>query len=378
MNRNQLIFLLLILAVVGSAGLILVKRKKESWDMTEARMGDKVFAKFQPNEVAAIHIKGNNELHLVHQGDLWRVRERNDYPANFHQISDTLIKLKDLKVVEADKAGPTDLGRVNLDEPGHGPASGTLVEFMDAQGNVINSLFVGKKHLREGESTTMLNKGEADGCYILLPSDPTEVLLISDPLGNLQPSPEAWLNKDFFKVEKPKSISLTATNTEASWTLTRDNEKAAWTLADAKPGESLDAAKAGLAGDALIAPRFTDIAPASSVTLDNPTLLRIDTFDGFSYTMKIGQRTPDGNCYMTVAVAAPNLKAGDRTLQEKFKQEQALAPWVYLVGSWIVDSAVCDRSQLMVGSTADNIIDKPRPARATNELERGWTPRVIQ
>ena len=83
-------------------------------------MGDKVLPDFRPNDVAAIHIKGGSEINLVHKNDLWRVAERNDYPANFGKISDLLIKLQDLKVMEAETVGPSQLARVNLDEPGQG------------------------------------------------------------------------------------------------------------------------------------------------------------------------------------------------------------------------------------------------------------------
>ena len=91
MNRKQLILLLLVLAIIGGAGLVLLNRNKESWAEPEAKMGEKVLPNFQPNAVAAIHIKGGSDLNLVHKNDIWRVQERDDYPANFHQISDMLI-----------------------------------------------------------------------------------------------------------------------------------------------------------------------------------------------------------------------------------------------------------------------------------------------
>jgi len=197
------------MAIIGGAGLVLLKRNQESWAVPEAKMGDKVLSNFQPNDVAAIHIKGGADLNLVHKNDLWRVQERNDYPANFHQISDLLIKLKDLKVVESETVEPSELGRVNLDEPGHGSESGTLVEFKDGKGKVLAALLLGKKHIPES-SPSPFNRGTPDGRYILLPSDPKDVLLISEALTSLEPNAQQWLSRDFFKVEKMKSISVTA------------------------------------------------------------------------------------------------------------------------------------------------------------------------
>src|SRR5580698_658884 len=109
MNQKQLILVLVALALVGSAGLVLFKQHQESWNQPGARMGDKVLPDFRPNDVAAIHIKGASDVNLVHKNDLWRVSERSDYPANFGKISDLLIKLQGLKVVEADTVGASQL-----------------------------------------------------------------------------------------------------------------------------------------------------------------------------------------------------------------------------------------------------------------------------
>src|SRR5665213_3411377 len=128
MNRNQLILILVVLAVIGGAGLVLLNHNKESWVAPEAKMGGKVLPTFQPNDVAAIHIKGVSDLNLVRKNDIWRVQERGDYPANFGDIRDVLIKLQDLKVVQSEMVGPSQLSRVELNEPGKGSGTGTLVE----------------------------------------------------------------------------------------------------------------------------------------------------------------------------------------------------------------------------------------------------------
>lgn len=385
MNRNQVILILVVLAIVGSAGLILVKRHQESWDLPETKMGDKVLPHFQPNDVAAIHIKGTSDLNLVLMDNLWRVQERDGYPANFHQISDVLIKLKDLKVVEGDGVAAADLSHFNLAEPGQGPGSGTLVEFKDAQGRVLDSLLLGKKHLRQQtDSRALVGNGEPDGCYILLPGDPKEVLLISDPLSSLVPNPAAWLSRDFIKVDHVKSIAMTSPNTNDSWKISRDTEKSPWILAGARPGEILDETKASRAASALVSPRFADVLLSntpSATGLDQPRLVTIATFDNLTYTLRVGAKTSAGNYCMTVAVAAENPGAADKTVTEKLRQEQALAQHVYTVGSWILDPLVHDRAQFMQGYRDENataVAPAPVEKGATNSMNSGWTPRVIQ
>jgi hypothetical protein len=378
MNLKQLILLLIMLAVIGSAGLILYHRNQDSWAVPEARMGDKVLPDFQPNHVAAIHIKGALDLNLAHENDGWRVRERHNYPANFHQISDVLIKLKSLKVVEADTAEPSDLARVNLAGPGTENGGGTLVEFKDAQGQVTSTLLVGKKHIHEQNDSahSFIIGGTPDGCYVLLPGDPKDVLLISDPLSSLQANPQTWLNKDFFKADKIRSISLASPNAEDSWKLAREDESSSWALADGKPGEVLNAGRISSAANTLVSPRFVDVTVSNdpaATGLERPKVVTIETFDHFTYMLKVGNKSPDGNYYMTVSVTAEiSAGNGDGKLRDKLKQEQALAPWIYTMSSWILEPLVAGRAQLLANGG-----EASRPAGASGKGSSGWTPHVI-
>src|SRR5262245_14814311 len=148
MNRKQFIILLLALAVISTAGLLVLNRHKQSWSVREAKVGEKLLPNFRPNEVAAIHIKSALDLNIENKDGVWRVRERGNYPANYEHIKNLLIRIKDIKVVQSDDIGPSQRPRIELAEPGTGTGSGTLIEFRDAQGNVLDSLLVGKRHMR--------------------------------------------------------------------------------------------------------------------------------------------------------------------------------------------------------------------------------------
>jgi len=396
MNRKQLILILVVLAIIGGAGMVLINQHKESWSIHEAKMGDKVLPGFQPNDVAAIHIKGGSELNVVRKNDIWRVQERGDYPASFGQISDLLIRLRDLKVVEAETVDSADLARVNLEEPGNGSGSGVLAEFKDAQGKVLTTLLVGRQYVREKSETSHspLINDTPDGRYILLPSDPKSVLLISDPLAILTSSPGPWLNRDFFKIEKIKSVSVTPANAANSWKVSRESESSTWVLADIKPDETLDTYLPKSIGNALQFLRFADIVlnPVPSETgLDKPTVVTIETFDHFNYTIKLGSRTPDGDYYMSASVTAeipaervagkdekPDDKkkldaefpGNTKKLQDKLKQEQSLASWVYVLNASTADLLVRDRSRVLKGPD----VQKP-PSNSMNT--GGWQPHVL-
>ena len=116
----------------------------------------------------------------------------------------------------------------------------------------------------------------------------------------------------------------------------RDTETASdWKLADAKPDEKLDSAKTSSFSYALNSPSFNDVLPADTkpeqTGLDKPTVITLDTFDNFTYTIKLGQKTND-NVPMVVAVTAQipkertpgkDEKPEDKTrLDKEFKDKQ--------------------------------------------------------
>ncbi len=192
------------------------------------------------------------------------------------------------------------------------------------------------------------------------------------PLSNLEAKPEQWLNKDFLKVEKIRSIAVTYPVATNSWKVTRETESATdWKLSEAKPGEQLDSSKTSGFSYALSSPSFNDVLPADTkpeqAGLDKPTVVTLDTFDNFTYTLKVGQKTND-NVPVAVSVAAQipkertagkDEKPEDKTrldkefkdkqqkLEEKLTQEKSYEKRVYLVSSWTVDSVLKERGQLL-------------------------------
>jgi len=249
MNRKQLTILVLVCAVLGVAGWV-IYNKRNSGDSDSADAGGrKVFKNFPLNDVERLAIRqANAQLNLAKQNDIWTVQERNNYPANFGSISEFLRKVWELKVAQPVEAGPSQLARLELQPPDKGANSGTLVEFKDKSGKNLNTLLLGKKHMRKGggeESGFGGAGGFPDGRYIMVGDDIKTIAVVNDAFSNVEPKAEEWLNKDFFKVENLKSISVTSTNATNSWKLEREKENGDWKLADTKAGESLDTAKSG-------------------------------------------------------------------------------------------------------------------------------------
>jgi hypothetical protein len=249
-----------------------------------------------------------------------------------------------------------------------------LLDVRGKDDKTIKTVLLGKNHSRKGQGEPMGfgDEGMADGRYVLTGTEKSHALLVADALNNVEPKPDSWLDKDFFKIEKPKSIEVgfpaAASN---SWKLTRDTEAGDWKLADAKKDEKLDSGKSAGAASPFASPSFNDVVyPAGKPAdqgLDKPTLVNVETFDGFSYTVKIGKKT--GEDYpITVAVTAnlpkeraaakdekPEDKAKadkawqdqQKVLQDKLKKEKSFEGWTYLLPAWNVDPTLKERKDLL-------------------------------
>jgi hypothetical protein len=393
MNRKQLLILLALVVIAGIVGWFLRQHGQSALQPTATNLGQKLLGtNFPINDITHIALKqGAAELNLVKKDGRWRVRERNDYPANYSQLSDFLIKAADAKVIQSETVGPSQLARLEL-APAAGTNSPFVVELKGQGDKPVTTLLLGKKHLRKSNRPSqspfgdMEDPGWPDGRWVALGTQSSTVALISEPFATLEPKADQWLDKDFFKIDKLRSISVTYTNSTNSWKLTRDTESAEWKLADAKPAEQLDATKASGLANPLLSPTFTDVdiaAKPAALGLDKPTTVNLDTFDNVAYTLKIGQKTND-NYPVTFAVTAQlpkqrapgkdekpedktrldkEFKDNQKKLEDKLAQEKAFENWTFLVSSWTFEPLLKERAQLFVEKK-----EEPAGAASTNAV----------
>jgi hypothetical protein len=374
MNRKQFIVLLVLVAVLGGAAWLHYRRQKAGWNQRNPELGQKLLGDFQVNDVAQIRIEqGTNELTLAKTNGIWCVEQRDDYPANFSEISQFLLKLRDLKIVQTEEVGPSQLPRLNLATLGQGTGAATVLAFYNVDNQPLRTLWLGKAHTQQSSqpSPDAPEAGWPDGRYVLTASNSTTVAVIANPLNEVNPSPDQWLDKTFFQIDKPQSISVNFVEATNSWELTRSSGTNDWKLVDAKTDEKLDGSKVSETAGSFSSPSFEDVATGlnpEQMGMDKPTRVEIKTFDGFDYSLAVGRKTND-NYYLTVHTSATlpsepvpvksgNLKppassdkssaAELKTLQEKLARESAFNPWVYLVPAWTVDPLLKTRDQLLV------------------------------
>ena len=376
MNRNQLLILVLALAVLGGAALMLIKRDSQTRQGGGRADGTSLLADLPVGEELAQVIirQETNTLTLTKAEGIWAVAERGNYPASYSEISRTVLKLRDLKAVQTEQVGESQLARLELLEPGSETGAGTLIEFRDKAGQPLASLLLGKQQMGQGGSPQPGGGADREmpvGRWVMNPNDKTRVAVVSDLLSNVEPVPGAWLDKDFFKVQKIKSIEVTypdaATN---SFKLSRETESGAWTLDGLEAGKEVDTTKTSGFNYALSNPSFDDVivgGDAAELGLDQPKRIAIETFEGFHYDIATG-KPMEGKMPLRVVVKGTYPRerdqAGDedesvkaqkdkefadmlKTRDEKLQNEQALEPWTFLVSSWTVDSVLKKRGDLV-------------------------------
>lgn len=370
MKRNQLALILVLLAALGGVALFLRSRDSASWSSSAAGSSEKILS-FPLNDVSRVTIKtSGTELNLVKQEGTWRVAERADYPADFGKVAGLLRKLWELRATQDVKAGPSQLGRLELLEPGSTSDSGTLIELTDGSAKPLGSLLLGKKQ------NQMSNRSFGDvsisvGRYVMSPAHAERVYLVAETFDEVQPKPELWLGRDFLKVENPKSIALAGTAPGMNWKVSRQTATGPWTLLEERPGEELDSTKINSLTSYLANLGFADVlkadAPPAETGLDKPSALTIETFDGFDYELRIGKLM--GTNYpvlVSVKASPPNErkpaadeKPADRArldqqfqekqkqLNEKLMKEEKLAGRPYLVAKGTVQQFLKERSALL-------------------------------
>jgi hypothetical protein len=373
MNRKQFIILLVLVVFVGAAGLLIRQHNSRSWQSGGTAVGQKLLPHLAINDIAQIVIQsGTNELNLARRDNLWRVRERGDYPANFSQISELLVKLSDLKVAQREDLGPSQLGRFELLPPEAGTHAGTRLEFKDQSGKTLDSILLGKKHLKQPAANARMagmgDEGWPDGRYVMTGTGAKTVAVISDPLDQVQSQPQSWLDPEFFNLEKPRRIAVQLADATNSWQITRASETNDWQLADAQPGEKLDETKISTVTSPFSSARFSDVAPLDSGKTTNGPVLTVETFDGFTYVVRIDPKQEDNypvSFSLTAnlpaeRVAGAGEKAVDKTrldqefkarqtqLVEKRTRESAFTHWIYSLPAYAVDPVIKTRGDLLV------------------------------
>jgi hypothetical protein len=373
MTRKQFLILVLALIVLGGASFALFWQDISDYRASGAKIGAKLLPSLKVADVAQIQLRGaKSAVTLIRRENSWVVQERNSYPADFKAISDLIIKLADLKVVQSEAIGESLLPRVELVEPGKGEGAGTQIELKDAASKTLANVVLGKVILKKDPGNPLPNaqNGVPAGRYVRFLEGKDRVVVVSDPLSIAEAQPGRWLDKDFFKADRIKTLAV-ANEGGTPWKITRDVEWGQWKFAG---GGDLDASSAVGAVNALGNLTFNDVA--LDVKPDNPSrgTVTAETFDNLIYTLRIGKAT-SGEDYLvgvTVSGEPPRERPAEKDekaeqkaqrdkdfaetrkrLESRVGREKALAQWTYVVEAKQIAPLLKTREQMLAQRKPD-------------------------
>jgi hypothetical protein len=369
-NRRQFFIALAVLAILAAAGAAVVLSDRSAWTAADSRAGQKAIAGLRLSEVAEIAILDlAGELHLVRGETGWSVRERAGFAAETDRIAALLVKLAELKIVQSEPLPESQRARLELLEPkGKAQGTGTLIELKDAKGGSLGRLLLGKKIVKSSALASLSrSETEATGRYLTAGGEAGTMLAVGEPLTEVESKADQWLVKDLIRADGVKSVS-SSKDGEPRWSVARDTESADWKFAGSK--ERPDLQKATDLASSLGWVNLVDVVadPAKvDAGLDHAIVIKADTFDGLSYTLRVGNQVGD-NYYVKIAVAgeprktrtpAKGEKAEDKAkndkefeerrkkLIEKVEREKGLERWTYLVAKNGLAPLLRDRPALM-------------------------------
>ena len=340
---------LVVLLIALGGGALLVREQQSSPKSGGAQtLGQPLLKGLQAAQVAAIVIREPKAaITIAKKDERWTIAERGGFPADLDKVRGFVVQAISLKIGQIEPVGEKDRARLRLD------AGGTAVEFLGADGKPLARLTAGRKYFKTEPENP--DKANGDGRYVALPGDEKRVIVVADPLAQASIRSADWISKSGFAAEKVKTMEVRAAD-GSSWKIERPGDNADWKLAGARAGEKLDISKANSASYSLSLIELADVAPADArpeeTGLDKPTLVTAATFDGLTYTLKIGKLSGD-SYYAGVAISGeprPEGKDAEERLKkinERLPREKSLAAWTLLVPKSKLEDIVKKRAELL-------------------------------
>ena len=362
MNARVAALLVALLALFGGGALYYYQQARTQKPAGVAALGKPLLKGLRAADIATISLREPQAaITLERKESGWVIAERAAFPADLERVREFVLKAIELKVGQAEPLGAADRKRLKLDD------AATRVEFRGADGKPLAVVLVGRKYFKSEPENP--DKAIGDGRFVLLPGEEKTVYVVSDPLAQASARSADWVARAGFSAEKVKSLEYAPAAGEG-WKLERAAEDAEWALAGAK-AEKVEPAKANAAAYSLASVELADVlgkeTKPEETGLSAPTVLTANTFDGLTYTLRLGALKGE-NYPATLAVAGEAKPEGKdaeeraKKLAERLPRERALATYTLLIPKSRLEDALKPRAELLARKEAPKDQD---PAKET-------------
>jgi hypothetical protein len=229
----------------------------------------------QINDVTGLTIRSTQATtELSRKRDEWVVANRDNYPATFANVKNTLLNIANATVVERKTANPERYAQIGVADLDDADSKATLVDIKGGPDSTLVSLLIGNER-----SASQLNARQ----YYVRKSGEAGALLVEGEL-NVSAEPQDWVDPDVVNVATERVRKVTITPADGS----------AIVVSKEKPTDnffSLENVPTGFTaksrsvisslGAVLLDVKFENVAAASKVAGAEPvSTAEIRTFDG--------------------------------------------------------------------------------------------------
>ncbi|WP_270935380.1 DUF4340 domain-containing protein [Falsiroseomonas oryzae] len=127
--------------------------------------------------------------------DLWVLPAKADHPVRPERVRELLVGLTELRLTEPRTANPEMLERLGVEDPRREGATSSLLRVLDAQGNPIAELVVGRRRMR-------VQGNVPESVYVRRPGE-TQAWLAEGRLP-LDSDPNLWIDRDIANIPRER------------------------------------------------------------------------------------------------------------------------------------------------------------------------------
>jgi hypothetical protein len=268
-------------AVVYSASRALEEREAAT---TEAA-GALVFPELGTAINTVTQIKGLNEegpYTLVKKDAAWLLAERGNFPADAGKVSELLVGMAQLKLLEKKTAKAERYAKLGLDEPGKKGSDAHRITLEDASGALKASVILGDSKAARGEP----NMAEV---YMRLPDDPQTWAALSS-MPNISSTVD-WLSDELIKFDDQRIAEVLVTHADGETVriVRTPGVGQGYTLTGVPQGRSVDSEYVVRNVATTLANLvLDDVMPAEQMPLEGVDAVNftVKTFDGMQVDIK--------------------------------------------------------------------------------------------
>jgi hypothetical protein len=348
MNARIAAVLVVLLAALGGGALLVHQQERARQPAAADALGQPVLRGLQAADVATLVIREPGATLTLQRRDAnWVIAERAGFPADLERVRELVLAVLGLKVGATEPIGDQDRARLGLDR------TATQLDFRGADGKTLATLAVGKKYFkREPENPA---QAPGDGRFVMLPEAPGRVVIVADPLVLATAQSAAWIAKTGFGAERVRSMEVDLAG-GGRWRVARASVEGDWRLTPLYAGEKLDVLRANSATYSLNRIEIADVAAPGVrpelTGLDRPATVVAATFDGLTYTLKLGKLRGD-DYFATLWVSGePQPTGADaaeraKSIAARLPTEKALAGHILLIARAKFEDVLKKRAELL-------------------------------